>query len=444
MTTTNTHPALTITAVDLFAGPGGWDVYAPELGIDITGIEYDHWACETRRAAGLPTIEADVRTLNPLDFPTHGHIASPPCQTFSMAGKGAGRAALTEVLQGVTAMANGDPHPHFDDEKTALVLEPLRWILARYHSGNPYAWVALEQVPSVLPVWEAYAHVLRGLGYGVATGALQAEQYGVPQTRRRAILVARYKMSASLPTPTHAKYRKGTPQDQPELGLLPWVSMADALGEGMTQRPSMTVTGGGTSTEAIGNGGRQGMRREQDQGHWKMRSNYGTGGDPRNRGERGEDEPSATITSKADRNKWVQETLEFAGAGATAHITSGQRPRRLEEPAHTITGGGTAAWVPRANNQSGSEYDLEDQIHTPATTLAGREIVGFRGANGNRFNGSKKSRNDGFRVTQSEAAALQTFPPDYPWQGGKGQQFQQIGNAIPPQLAAAILGTLTT
>ncbi len=43
------------------------------------------------------------------------------------------------------------------------------------------------------------------------------------------------------------------------------------------------------------------------------------------------------------------------------------------------------------------------------------------------------------RITAREAGILQTFPADYPWAGNKGQQFSQIGNAVPPLLAGHLL-----
>jgi site-specific DNA-cytosine methylase len=75
---------------DLFAGPGGWDVAAAALGLDVTGIELDDYACATRRAAGLRTVQDDVSAMNPRAFGgVEGLIASPPCQAFSMAGSAA-------------------------------------------------------------------------------------------------------------------------------------------------------------------------------------------------------------------------------------------------------------------------------------------------------------------------------------------------------------------
>lgn len=36
--------------VDLFAGPGGWSRALELLGHHDVGVEYDRWACATRRA----------------------------------------------------------------------------------------------------------------------------------------------------------------------------------------------------------------------------------------------------------------------------------------------------------------------------------------------------------------------------------------------------------
>lgn len=196
-----------LVAVDHFAGTG-WGVALHWLGILEYGAEKMSEAIRTRTRAGFRTIYRDVWSglFHPWLVPLHRlYIASPPCQTFSVAGRGEGRKALDQVLALVASGAWKDPAKllaaggDLGDERTALVLTPLAHIWVH----RPEL-IALEQVPTVLPVWEAVAEVLRGLGYSVWTGSLQAEQYGVPQTRKRAILIARADGVPARPPRPHA------------------------------------------------------------------------------------------------------------------------------------------------------------------------------------------------------------------------------------------------
>lgn len=355
-------------ALDLFAGAGGWDVAATELGWDVDGVENMPAANATRAAAGHKTIHEDVTTFEAEPGTYKLGIASPSCKRYSMAGNGAGRRALEEVLRGVHAYAAGDVHTFGEvasllDSDAALTLEPLRIFL-----GCLPEFVAMEQVPSVLPVWDAYATVLGARGYSVITGVVNAEQYGVPQTRRRAVLLARRDgRPVRMPRPTHSRFY---PKDPARLdpGVKPWVSMAEALGWGMKFRPSMTVTGGGSDTggaEPFGNAARAGMVREADAGRWAYRAG---------------NEPNSAV-------------------------------RELDHPAPAMAFGHNAArhqWV-------------------------------CGGVRGKRVHDSRVGYSEMLRIAVDEAARLQAFPAGYPFQGSKGKQFQQVGNAVPPLLAYHLL-----
>lgn len=156
--------------LDLFAGPGGWSRALHVLGVRDVGLEWDPWACKTRAAAGQLTIRCDVARYPVWPFVgrTRGVIASPPCQAWSMAGKRLGLVDQPLVHAAVEDLAAGrDTRERLlaacCDERSLLAAEPMRYLYALHAVGEP-DWVAMEEVPDVLPLWKQYAAVLRGWG----------------------------------------------------------------------------------------------------------------------------------------------------------------------------------------------------------------------------------------------------------------------------------------
>ncbi|MFH9228296.1 DNA cytosine methyltransferase [Streptomyces lydicus] len=145
--------------LDLFAGPSGWSRALGVLGAQDLGLEWDEWACKTRSAAGQLTIRTDVAMYPTWPFigRTRGLIASPPCQAWSMAGKRLGLIDQPLVHQTVADLASGrDSREHLltacRDERSLLAVEPMRYLHALNADGEP-EWVAMEEIPDVLPLW---------------------------------------------------------------------------------------------------------------------------------------------------------------------------------------------------------------------------------------------------------------------------------------------------
>lgn len=445
---------------DDFAGPGGWSTGIADLlhAADLTevALEWDASACLTRVANGhVNTIRADVSAYPVAPFlgRTVGYIGSPPCQTFSMAGGGTGRAhvaALCDEVRGILlgtrtyeealerlaaegALDDKDGNP---DPRNGLILIPARVIRALLdHDGKgptDLEWVALEQVPPAGIVFDAYANTLRELGFSVVAPVINSADYGVPQTRERKFVIASRVRRVTVPEPTHTKVGEDEGLFGPS--RLPWVSMARALGWGMDARPYVTVAGGGG-----GDGGPDPM------------AVGGTGG-------------RKTIATELEASRWVARAagrdndvrLNPADVELVGNVDFANTARRtLDQPAMTITGGrdyGSRQFVGapdaldailEARLAGSDKFDGQWSEDRPATVVASREIVQHPGATKNRFNDSEKTRNDGLRITEAEGGILQGFPADYRWEGSsKGKRWEQIGNVVCPPVARRVVAEL--
>lgn len=208
-----------MTIVGQFAGPGGWDTALKMLGYRgrHVGIESDADAAATARAAGYERLDrgpgrtADVTGVDVARLPgMRGLISSTPCQGFSRSGKRGGQDDLQMIIDLLDCTAGGDDHRaeylfEFADHKSGLLVEPMRYIV---ESGT-VRWLVMEQVPDVLPIMEEYAAHLTGWGWFVDFGVLNAADFGVPQDRERAFLVAHAWSPVYLPAPDGTRPRIG-------------------------------------------------------------------------------------------------------------------------------------------------------------------------------------------------------------------------------------------
>lgn len=251
--------------------------------------------------------------------------------------------------------------------------------------------------------------------------------WATPQTRNRCYLMAHRDQDVTPPAPTHQPYEFGVPAQEVTTifgTLRPWVSMAEALGWGCTERPFTTLptaggTRGGMGDGAGGSGGRAAIERERERerGAWSVN----TGRDWKPGGTRADaqtipfTEPALTAIAGP---QWVLQPGKYA--------TVDYGNRRLyepDEPAPTLAFGHDSAqwcWV------------------RPATTIAG-DTRCF--APGGHHEPGQQSEG-AIKLEVWEALLLQSAPPTYPLAGSRTAQFRQVGNMVPVRMATAVVGQL--
>lgn len=177
--------------IDLFSGCGGFSVGMEMAGHKcLLGVDFDKDAINTFKLnhKDAEAFHGDIKTLTKtkLEELLNGHhvdmvIGGPPCQGFSTIGKGDVR-----------------------DERNTLFKEFVRIV----KTLNPRI-VIFENVTGLLalknkPILKLIFNSFEEIGYQMDARVMSSEEYGVPETRRRTIIIGTKNCSGPLfPRITH-------------------------------------------------------------------------------------------------------------------------------------------------------------------------------------------------------------------------------------------------
>lgn len=197
-----------ITTIDLFAGAGGLTLgfhLAERDYLPVFAVENDHAAASTYKANfGCETFDQSIEN-DPRYPDADVIIGGPPCQGFSPLGRDR------------------------DDLSRARLNALWEHYLQAVRQVRPKAFV-IENVPEFQKSAQ-FAQLLEVLRtdpklrrYQVAYGVLNAADYGVPQTRRRGILIA-VDRKTPIPWPPPPSHGPDSPKETP------YVTVRDAIGD---------------------------------------------------------------------------------------------------------------------------------------------------------------------------------------------------------------------
>lgn len=223
--------------IDLFCGAGGFSCGLEMAGLRcIGGIELQENIAKTHALnhKNSKTICGDIREISPRQFAKEigtDHvdviIGGPPCPTFSTIGDA--------KIRSVTGK------PTSEDPRNQLFLEYLKYV----DYFRPEIFV-IENVPNFITkyngkIFDRAVEIIENIGKddnGGEDGVYEVEKpvqvlnavyYGVPQTRKRMMLVAHKKKGVSFhyPEPTHYYDQ----EDEASKKLKHFVTVGDAIGD---------------------------------------------------------------------------------------------------------------------------------------------------------------------------------------------------------------------
>ena len=199
-----------LRAIDVFSGGGGLTVGLKRAGFKVVGaIEIERHANATYRAnhREVPIFEQDVTTVSGTDlFKRSG------CEQIDLL-------AGCPPCQGFTSLTHKSARN--DSRNNKLVFE-----IARLAKETKARAIMMENVPGLMtrggPIYRRLKEELSEMNYKLTEDVLNAADYGVPQYRRRLVLLGGLGFKIELPTATHSGDGCS--------GLPRWKTVKDSIG----------------------------------------------------------------------------------------------------------------------------------------------------------------------------------------------------------------------
>lgn len=420
--------------LDLFSGAGGISLGFQRAGFRIDGaVEIDALAAATHaRNFGHDPVPRDIVRLEPDELGLHGVdvlVGGPPCQAYARVG----RAKLREIAD--------HPEAFKIDPRGNLYLRYLAWVKRL----RPLA-LLVENVPDILHydhrnIIEEMAEALGDLGYDARYSLINSAFHGCPQMRDRVFLIAyRKDLGVTVRFPRAARFMvlprgyEGTRRVALKHLGAGWIA-PDLGHEGLP--------GPVTAREAIGDlpfidgaSVKRGARRFADLARYAAPADYSSYVTAMRHwpgfeaGDGVRDHAIRALPRDVPIFRAMRHGAEYPEAFETARTlaeTEATRRGLCEAEKRALF----AAMVPPYDPGKFPNRWWKLEPDKPVRTLMAH--IGKDTYSHIHYDSAQ-----GRTISVREAARLQGFPDGFVFAGTMNPAFRQIGNAVPPLMAAAI------